>query len=63
MKNDTDILTPSEQQKLDRFQTLHLVTCHGSISVEFFRTGIGTNVTVTCSGCARSEDITDYSVW
>ena len=61
--NSLHILTKSEREQVELFKEEHWRNCKGSIKYLLEGTGLGTIVTVFCSKCGISEDITDIENW
>ena len=52
-------ITPLEVERYNTFKSAHC----SSIDIIINFTGIGTKITLKCTGCGETKDITDYDTW
>lgn len=57
-------LNEKEKDAANVFYKKHFKKCKSiHFSMDFFATGIGTSINVTCEVCGKDKDITDYDCW
>lgn len=56
-------LTEKENEEYKAFKEQHWNSCQGNTRFILEGTGMGTSVTLQCTKCNRTKNITDYSNW
>jgi hypothetical protein len=61
--NSLHVLSEKEREQADVFRKGHWESCKGNARYILEGTGIGMGVTVQCTKCNRTKNITDVSNW
>jgi len=61
--NSIHCLTIKEKNLVEKFRNEHWESCKGNIRYIIEGTGLGNGVSLQCTKCSKSENITDYDKW